>query len=326
MEETYKRKKQTRWGCCGDGVVREWLGAQDTLDVLQVLETHSFPNFRNNSKSLPPPVTRIYLGNIRTMVEGNTESVEALGINGGKVVGVGSEEDVRGAMEGLDYDVVCLEYPHTILPGFVEPHAHIVGSAVEQSWNNFGPFDGQRLKKNYCPELLKEQIAEAESKLEIGEIILGYSLDPSLMPFEVQEDGLNKLFTLQSEGYNWLDEEIETDRAIVIISASGHTVYVNTPAMKIIWNKGASSAPPGVKSFEDFQEYVNCSGGLQEAAGLKDAIKSIPSSQLAQTLVQLFPQITALLNTVALISFPLFLLFFLLNFPIKKIPIRIVEQ
>lgn len=41
---------------------------------------------------------------------------------------------------------MTLEHDQTLLPGLIEPHVHIVPTAMTMSWLDLSPFNGQYLK------------------------------------------------------------------------------------------------------------------------------------------------------------------------------------
>ena len=93
------------------------------------------------------------------------------------------------------------------------------------TWNDFSPFEGQYLQKNYSTDYLKQSIANVKSKLEdSGELqkdgwILATGVDPFLMNFTVVPNGLNRLTTLEPP----VIDEMEPETPVFMLAASGHT-------------------------------------------------------------------------------------------------------
>ena len=82
---------------------------------------------------------------------------------------------------------------------------------------------------------LKKKVGKAKEEIKskgYGDDawILGRGTDPALMPFEVNEDGEGGLAKVQNLSCSVLD--FEKDLPLLIISASLHTAYVNTLAVR----------------------------------------------------------------------------------------------
>ena len=63
---------------------------------------------------------------------------EAVAFRDGRIVAVGTETDVRAAA-GDDADVLD-RTGAVILPGFIEPHAHLLPTALLDTFVDVGPF------------------------------------------------------------------------------------------------------------------------------------------------------------------------------------------
>lgn len=224
-------------------------------------------------------------GTIRPIVAGSVAKVDAIGFHDGKVHSVGSLNRVKSKMDSLKikYATVKLSDGQTLLPGLIEPHVHFVPSAITMAWSDFGPYDGQDMRAPYNIDWLKQALASAKSALDSsgdlkkGAWILGTGLDPSLMPFNlstVRPSGLNKLITFEADTIDCL----EPSTPVYVISASGHTGYVNTPAIQLIYD-----ANPDIKqsypTFAEYREHVNAAGGMQEFEEMLFAVKAIPTFQ-----------------------------------------------
>ena len=248
------------------------------------------------------PVTVIYTGGIiRPIAEGSMSKVDAIGFHDGKVVTAGSLDQVKKEMGslGVSYSTVQLSDGQTLIPGMIEPHVHIVSTAITMAWNDFGPFDGQDMRSNYDSDWLKKAIASAKSNLESsgdlgkGGWILGTGVDPSLMPFNLtttRPKGLNKLITFEPD----VVDSIEQDTPVYMIAASGHTAYVNTPALQQMYDAN----PDLQKTYPTFAEYrahVNQGGGLQELEEMIPAMKAIPEFQFE--IASIFDNLNTFIDT-----------------------------
>ena len=67
------------------------------------------------------------------------DRVDALGIHAGDVVAVGTLAEVKARMQDLKLTYTIQDLGgRTLLPGLVEPHAHIVQSCAMDGWLNLG--------------------------------------------------------------------------------------------------------------------------------------------------------------------------------------------
>lgn len=234
-----------------------------------------------------------YAGTIYPLRDGNMdERVEALGIHAGDVVASGTLASVEARMQalGIDYDKQPLN-GKTLLPGLIEPHAHIVQSCAMDGWLNLGAIDtdnpdehkNQRLRPTYNWDWLTHTI-QSNLPQDSSSWILGHMVDPALMPFEVVPGGLNKLITLHcgpGDDIGNLDT-IDKQHPMLLISASMHTAYLNTAASDAVFEKTGIRAKDGV---------------LQEG-DVAVAIKSIPLKQQLEML-NIFKRIDHYFDTAA---------------------------
>lgn len=249
-----------------------------------------------DSNPIPVMYTTQDGGIIRPITDGDaSKTVDAIGFSGSevykvynskvvsKVVAVGSVQSVTAEMNRLhqqEYNIIKLPRGHILLPGFIDPHVHIVPSAKTDSLDNYGAFEGQWFREDYTMKWLKEKIAAANSNIRSGEWILGAQLDPSFMPVTDPKPSTSGLTQMTSFGPSDLDT-LEAHTPIFILSASVHTGYVNSPAVKLIYDSPQNSeireTYPTEKAYLD---HVEKKGGLQEIAEFTPAFNAIPESQL----------------------------------------------
>lgn len=255
-----------------------WNALKDTLDPAS--HTASQPQDTHELAKEPAGESIIFTnGTIYPLRDGNMdERVEALGIHAGDVVASGTLAAVEARMKtlGITYKKQSLN-GRTLLPGLIEPHAHIVQSCAMEGWLNLGAIDtdnpdehkNQRLRPTYDWQWLKSTI-QANLPKDNSTWILGHQVDPALMPFQVVPHGLNKLITFHcgpGDDIGNLDT-IDKQHPMLLISASMHTAYLNTAASDAVFEKTGVRADNGV---------------LQEAQVLA-AIKSIPLRQQLEIL------------------------------------------
>ena len=159
----------------------------------------------------------IFLGGPIVTVNANNEEVDALAVKDGKIVALGQQADIKKNWAGPKTQVIDLN-GRTLMPGFVEPHVHIVlTSMVEGLWldlSNFTlPYD--------TLETISTKLRAALKNVPPGGWLAGFGVDPSrTSPFmaELTTEVLDK---------------VSTDVPIFIVNQSGHIAYVNTKAFEV---------------------------------------------------------------------------------------------
>ena len=159
----------------------------------------------------------IFYGGPIVTVNQNNDEVEALAIQNGKIVAVGSKAAVLKDWQTAQTKVVDLK-GQTLMPGFVEPHVHImVTSLFENIWLNLSnftlPYD--------TVESISDKLKVALKKVPPGGWLTAFGVDPSrTTPFmaELNADILDK---------------VSTEVPIFIVNQSGHIAYANRKALAL---------------------------------------------------------------------------------------------
>lgn len=175
----------------------------------------------------PPQTLIIYGGPIHTLASSGRQTVDAIGIAKGRIAATGSCEEVRQAMAAAGHkkpEEMSLEGA-TLLPGFVDPHMHILPSALFSSWQYVGAFSGQTLTPDYGIAGVENTVRAAladpkkQQKAKDGTAwVLGFGLDPSLMRVWTEPD------------LDWF-AQFGDSLPIFLMNASGHIGYANAPAL-----------------------------------------------------------------------------------------------
>lgn len=171
----------------------------------------------------------VFVGGPIVTVNAKNEEVQALATKDGKIVAVGMEADIRKNWVNQKTQVIDLR-GQTLMPGFVEPHVHIVLTAmVEGLWldlSNFSlPYD--------TIDTLSEKLRAALKSVPPGGWLAGFGVDPSrTSPFmaELTVEVLDK---------------VSKDVPIFIINQSGHIAYVNSKAFEVAGVSNQTPNPPG---------------------------------------------------------------------------------
>ncbi|MDB5089575.1 MAG: twin-arginine translocation signal domain protein [Mucilaginibacter sp.] len=236
--------------------------------------------------SQQPQTIMISGGTILPMTGGLTDPVDAIGIAGGKVVVTGDSNTVSTYMTQNypGYQTKQLTGTQTLLPGLIEPHVHIVPTAIMTDWIDVSPFNGQDLLSTYNLTTVGTTINSNLPRIT-GYVILGRGLDPSLMPF-VQVNGVNELQTID----NSVLDNINSKKSMMLLSASMHTLYLNTKALNYVYNN--SSAVRAI--YASASDYIQATQGqLQEEAEMTPALTVI-KAQITAMSTNVYSYLTSL--------------------------------
>ncbi|QQX79644.1 amidohydrolase family protein [Shewanella sp. KX20019] len=142
----------------------------------------------------------------------------------------------------------------TLLPGLIDPHVHICGDALISNFISFSGVDKQMMRHDYDLDYITTTLnigisGEANKDTETSKNslqsknivptpitadswIMGKDIDPSFMPFD--GDLLTTLDLATLDGLNGATKEDEK-YPLAILSASAHTLYINTKASEATW-------------------------------------------------------------------------------------------
>ena len=149
---------------------------------------------------------------------------EAMAIAAGRILAVGSRADLEAFVgpgtRMLDHST------GTILPGFVEPHLHLVSSALVFDGVDCSPYANKTL------DAVLTALKAAVTATPPGQAVVGQLFDPSLLPG--QPDLTSALL-----------DQISTTVPIVVMNASQHFFYVNSAAYAAVGITAETPNPPG---------------------------------------------------------------------------------
>lgn len=158
-------------------------------------------------------VTTVFTGGTVLTVDSKFSQAEALAIRGNKILAVGTESEVR-TTAGENVKIIDLK-GKTVLPGFIDPHTHVVAGSVVDSIMEYVGMARFRTVTEVLEHLKK--IAKNKSP---GEWIVVRNFDPAV------QVGLDVLT------FNELDA-ISTKHPIFVLNASGHLAYANSKAFQV---------------------------------------------------------------------------------------------
>ncbi|MCC7005688.1 MAG: amidohydrolase [Ottowia sp.] len=197
-------------------------------EIQTVLKEKTAAKTISNAQASNPSAFIFHNGTIYTMQNGQPNRVAALSVVDSKVKAAGTLEQVKAAMKNGPQATQIDLQGRTLLPGFIEPHMHVLPSALFLAWVQLGPFVGQRLRPGYNKAWIAQQLKQALTQLPATAKmpgakqpwLLGAGVDPSLM--EVWQD----------PDQTFLDS-ISGSIPIFLMNSSGHIGYANTAAMQI---------------------------------------------------------------------------------------------
>lgn len=203
-------------GCCAP---HPGNAARVSLDGVTSADRTAHPHRRESTANADLLVT----GSLITM-DDVLPRAEAMAIAAGRILAVGSRSDLESF---VGPGTRILEHKTgVILPGFVEPHVHLVSSALVFSGVDCSPYTTKTLDAVLAA--LKAAVVSAPA----GQAVVGQLFDPSLMPGQA---------TLTCA---LLDQHLATV-PIVVMNASQHFFYVNSAAYAAAGITAETPNPPG---------------------------------------------------------------------------------
>ena len=174
-----------------------------------------------------------YGGDIVTMNKSQT-TAEAVAVQNGKIIQVGPLSKLK-TLQGQGTKLINLN-GQTLMPGLVEPHVHIMGTAFsEEIFLNLSNFT---MPHDTLDSLVAKLTAYSKN-FKDGEWINAFGVDPSRTePFmsELTADILDK---------------VSTTKPIFVMNQSMHIAYVNHKALEMAGLTDSSPDPKGGKLLKD---------------------------------------------------------------------------
>lgn len=148
---------------------------------------------------------------------------EAMAVSGGRIVGLGSADELDG-LTGPSTTRLAPE--GVVIPGLIEPHAHVWVSLLTLDWTD--------VSHAACPRIddVVAALRAAAAATAPGQYVLAKLFDPSLYPGEpaLTRDILDR---------------VASDRPLVVLNASMHFAYANSAALAAAGITDASPQPAG---------------------------------------------------------------------------------
>jgi predicted amidohydrolase YtcJ len=175
--------------------------------------------------------TTILFGGTILAVDVEFSEADAMAFRGGRILAVGTEQVVR-AIAGGDARFVDLN-GKVVLPGFIDPHTHVVAGAVIDSVMEYVGM--ARFTKT--TEVLDHLRAMAANRAP-GEWIAARNFDPAV------QTGPDALTFAQLDA-------VSTEHPVFVLNASGHIAYANSKAFEVAGIGEDVANPPGAEFVRD---------------------------------------------------------------------------
>ena len=192
-----------------------------TLASICLLSAGQIANAAGNADTI------FYGGDIVTMNK-SQPAAEAVAVQDGKIIRVGSLAKLK-SVQGKDTKLINLN-GQTLMPGMVEPHVHIFGTAFsEELWQNMSNFE----MPHDTLDSLVAKLTTYSKNVKDGEWVAAFGVDPSRTePFmaELTADILDK---------------VSTTKPILVMNQSLHIAYVNHKALEVAGVTDATPDPKG---------------------------------------------------------------------------------
>jgi predicted amidohydrolase YtcJ len=202
----------------------------------------------------------IFHGGPILTVNAKNEEVEALAVKHGKIVAVGSKDAILKQWQTGDTNVIDLK-GSSLLPGFVEPHVHVIVTTVFQViWMDLSKFTLPYDTIDSIVERLK-----AKSKdIPKGGWLAAFGVDPSRTSPFMAELTANDL------------DKVSTEVPIFVVNQSAHLAYANHKALELAGITDDSPNPSGGGVFVK-DANGKLTGKLCEAPAFFPVFEKIPT-------------------------------------------------
>jgi len=185
-------------------------------------------------------------GNVHTVDE-SLPKAEAVAIIGDRIVAVGSDREIDRLI-GDRTEVVDVE-GQTVIPGFIEGHGHFTSFGGSLMTLDF------RYEKSFAD--IVSMVAEAAESTPPGEWVIGRGWHQD--KWQIKEDALVEGLPLHDSL-----SAATPDNPVMLIHTSGHGVFVNARAMRLVEMTDTSVAPSGGEIVRD--ESGSATGMMRESA------------------------------------------------------------
>lgn len=200
----------------------------------------------------------IFFGGDIITVNDQQPEAEAVATKDGKIIFVGNKQEAL-ELKGDKTELVDLQ-GKTLMPGFIDPHTHVILDAIIAASTNVSPFQYKTIAE--VAQVLKEATKKGS--------VLAFGYDPSLMT----DPGHLDFATLDA---------ISTEVPIVVVNKSGHIAYGNHKAFELARITDTTAKPVGGSYQKDKQGHLTGVGYEVPAVGrLVKAVNKLTPEEYPQ--------------------------------------------
>lgn len=199
--------------------------------------------------------TIVFSGGTVLTVDAAFRQVEAIAIRGNRILAVGSTDQVKAAAGGTAREISL--GGKTLLPGFVDPHTHVVMGAVVA-----GLMDYVGMAQFATTAEVLEHLGALAERTSAGEWILACNFDPAVQtgPAALTFEEL---------------DAVSTEHPIFVVNASGHLAYANRKAFELARIPADVKNPPGAEFVRGADGKLN--GTMKNAVAYGRVLKACPA-------------------------------------------------
>ncbi|KAF2153443.1 hypothetical protein K461DRAFT_312820 [Myriangium duriaei CBS 260.36] len=180
----------------------------------------------------------IYHGTILTMESGQFTPKKAMLVHGETIRATGTYDEIKAEAAKLKVSITERDLgSQCVMPGFVEPHLHLLSTALITGSDVTNMWYEKVKNKNQAIQAIKDAVA----KVNHGDWIVAFGYDPSLTDDHVQ-------LTLD------ITDAAAPNNPFLCGNPSGHLAYVNTAA----FNKAGISVHAGTHGFPQDTYFMRC--------------------------------------------------------------------
>ncbi|MGE0038842.1 MAG: amidohydrolase [Xanthobacteraceae bacterium] len=203
-------------------------------------------------------IDKLYIGGPIITINDSQPTAEAVLVRGGRIVAVGARSEVESKANG---PVATIDLKgKALLPGFVDPHGHVVMVGLQALAANLLPApDGEGNGIPALQRILRDWITKNGKIIERYGVIVGFGYDDSQL-------------TEQRHPTRADLDAVSTDIPILIVHQSGHLGVLNSKALEEVGLTKATSNPLG-GAFRREADGATPNGVCEEAAFFASAGK-----------------------------------------------------
>lgn len=173
----------------------------------------------------------LYVGGPIVTINDSQPTAEAVLVRGGRIVAVGARGEVERQADGLVTTVDLMG--KTMLPGFVDPHGHVVMVGLQALAANLLPApDGEGNSISALQRVLRDWTANNSDVIKRYGVIVGFGYDDS----QLEEQRHPTRADLDAVSF---------DTPILIVHQSGHLGVLNSKALEEAGLVKGTPNPPG---------------------------------------------------------------------------------